>query len=294
MDLAKYLITKAKYKIKNICTVLGVARSNQYANKSIRKKRYRRVDDVDVLKSILSVTKDRGTYGYPRVTALVNRERRKQYQKIWNKKRILRSMQMNNLILPKFISKPKRLHLGTVMTLKSNLRWCSDILEIRCWNGEKVFVSFALECHDREVLSFVAEKRPLFHGDIIKLMDQAVTSRFGEYVEKLPQTIQWLTDQGPQYKAIQTVTYGDEWGFDVRTTPAYSPESNGMAEAFVKLFKRDYVYVNDLWTGDAVIRQLAGWFADYNLHHPHSALKMMSPLEYRKSQISDSLNKVSV
>ncbi len=41
-------------------------------------------------------------------------------------------MQINNLILPKFISKLKRLHLGTVMTMQSNLRWCSNILEIRC------------------------------------------------------------------------------------------------------------------------------------------------------------------
>ena len=98
-------------------------------------------------------------------------------------------MQMNNLILPKFISRPKRLHLGTVMTLQSYLRWCSGILEIRCWNGEKVYIAFALECYDREIFSFIAEKRPLFHGDIIKLMDEAVTSRFGEYVEKLPQKI---------------------------------------------------------------------------------------------------------
>ena len=293
MDIVRHLIKVAKYKIKKICKVLGVARSNQYANKTARKKRYHRLDDPEVLKSVLAVTKERGTYGYPRVTALVNRVRRLRYEKVWNKKRVLRVMQINNLVLQKFVSKPKRPHLGTVMTLQSNLRWCSDILEIRCWNGEKVFVAFALECHDREILSFIAEKRPLFHGDIIKLMDQAVTSRFGEYIETLPQKIQWLSDQGPQYKAIQTVTYGNEWGFDVRTTPAYSPESNGMAEAFVKLFKRDYVYVNDLWTGDAVIRQLASWFDDYNLHHPHSALKMLSPLEYRESQIS-SLNKVSV
>ncbi len=60
-------------------------------------------------------------------------------------------------------------------------------------------------------------------------MDEAVTLRFGEYVEKLPQKIQWLSDQGPQYKAIQTVTYGNEWGFEVITTPAYSSESNGIA-----------------------------------------------------------------
>lgn len=192
---------------------------------------------------------------------------------------------MNKLMLTQFTIKPKRLHLGQVITLLSNTRYCSDILEIRCWNGEKVFVAFSLDCHDRETMGFVAEKRPLFHGDIIKLMDQTVTHRFGEFVEKLPSSIQWLTDQGPQYKAAQTVAYGQAWGFDVRTTPAYSPESNGMAEAFVNLFKRDYVYVNELWTADSVLRRLPEWFLDYNKNHPHSGLQMRSPLEYREAQL---------
>ena len=110
-------------------------------------------------------------------------------------------------------------------------------MEVRCWNNEKVFIAFSLDCCDREAMSYVAEKRPLFHGDIIRLMDQTVTHRFGEFVEKLPQSIQWLSDQGSQYKAIETVAYGTAWGFGVRATPAYSPESNGIAEAFVKLFK---------------------------------------------------------
>ncbi len=132
-------------------------------------------------------------------------------------------------------------------------------------------------------MSFVAERRPLFHIDIIKLIDQTVTLRFGEYVEKLPHSIQWLSDQGPQYTCDQTRSYGSDWGFDVRTTPAYSPESNGMAEAFVKLFKRDYVHANELWTAEAVLRRLAEWFEDYNRNHPHSGLKMQSPLDYREA-----------
>lgn len=76
------------------------------------------------------------------------------------------------------------------------------------------------------------------------------------------------------------------WGFDIRTTPAYSPESNGMAEAFVKLFKRDYVYVNELWTAESVLRRLPEWFADYNRNYPHSGLKIKSPLEYREAVTS--------
>ncbi len=51
-----------------------------------------------------------------------------------------------------------------------------------------------------------------------------------------------------------------------------SPESNGLAEAFVKTFKRDCVRVNPLPDGQTVLRQLNGWFEDYNDNHPHSRL----------------------
>lgn len=280
------LIQTGKFAVNKICAVLKASKSNQYANKVARPTHYVRHDDNLVLASVLKVTKNRSTYGYPRVTALINRERRMLGQCVWNEKRIYRVMKLNSLLLTRHTVKPKRPHLGQVITIKSNLRWCSDIFEIRAWNGEKVFVAFSLDCHDREILSFVAEKRPLFHGDIIKLIDLSVTHRFGEFVEALPHTIQWLTDQGPQYKCQQTYQYGSDWGFDVRTTPAYGPESNGMAEAFVKLFKRDYVYCNELWTADSILRMLPDWFADYNRNHPHSGLQMRSPLDYR-----DAINK---
>jgi putative transposase len=41
------------------------------------------------------------------------------------------------------------------------------------------------------------------------------------------------------------------------TTPPYSPESNCMAESFVKNFKRDYVYLADLWTAADVLTRFA-------------------------------------
>lgn len=285
MDLARSVIGLGKFKIKRVCELLKVSRSNQYQNRTPRPSHYRKKEDAEVLKSILEVTKTRATDGYPRVTGRINRSRRKLFLPLWNEKRIYRVMAMNKLLLPKAQTRYERPHTGKVMTIASNVRWCSDIFQIQCWNGEMVNVGFSLDCHDREALGYVAERRALFHEDIINLIDLTVTKRFGDYVEKVPREIQWLSDRGPQYTANNTKQYAKDWGLIPITTPSYSPESNGMAEAFVKLFKRDYVNVNDLWTAESVLRQLPGWFADYNENHPHSSLKMMSPIEYRQATL---------
>jgi hypothetical protein len=52
-----------------------------------------------------------------------------------------------------------------------------------------------------------------------------------------------------------------------------------MAEAFVKTFKRDYVYLNRLPSAAEVLAQLPGWFADYNENHPQR-VGMRFPREY--------------
>jgi transposase InsO family protein len=57
----------------------------------------------------------------------------------------------------------------------------------------------------------------------------------------------------------------------------YSPESNGMAEAFVKTFKRDYVCFGNLKDAKTIVAQLPMWFNDYNEKAPHKGLKMLSP-----------------
>jgi putative transposase len=59
-----------------------------------------------------------------------------------------------------------------------------------------------------------------------------------------------------------------------------NPQSNGIAESFVKPFRRDYVYVHDRPDAQSVLAQLPRWFEDYDDHHPHEALRMKSPREF--------------
>ena len=67
-------------------------------------------------------------------------------------------------------------------------------------------------------------------------------------------------------------------------TPVESPESNGMAEAFVKTFKRDYVRVGLIPDASAALALVDSWMEDYNTVHPHSRLGYRSPREYILSE----------
>jgi len=141
-------------------------------------------------------------------------------------------------------------------------------------------VAFSLDCCDREVISYVAQADYLTGSNIRDLMAQTVEKRFGPRPYRVPHPVEWLSDNGPIYTAYETREFGRSVGLLVCTTPAYSPQSNGMAEAFIKSFKRDYVYLSRLETAESVLNQLAEWFEDYNERAPHRALRMRSPREF--------------
>jgi putative transposase len=109
---------------------------------------------------------------------------------------------------------------------------------------------------------------------------EAIEARFDAATPTQP--IEWLTDNGSPYIARDTRSFARELGLEPLTTAIRSPQSNGMAEAFVKTFKRDYVQRMDRTDAATVMRQLNAAFEHYNDIHPHSALKMLSPRMFRR------------
>lgn len=243
------------------------------------KQRYIKKDDELILEDIKRIKEERPTYGYKRVMAMLNREREQLGLKRFNKKRIYRIMSLNDLLILKYPKRQKHEGTGKVMTLHSNTRWCSDAFEVQCFNGEKVYVAFSLDCKDREVISFVAKDHQILAVDIQDLMKDSVLKRFEDY--KTPKPIQWLSDRGTVYRAHRTRNTARELGLLTCYTAPYSPSSNGMAEALVHTIKRDYVYLADCKDAETVLKLLPEWFADYNNVAPHSALNMMSPAQFK-------------
>jgi len=99
----------------------------------------------------------RPTYGYRRIAALIKRERRSAGDTPVNAKRVYRLMKKHGLLLARHTGRRRpRRHDGSVVTLRSNIRWCSDHFELACRNGELLRVLFAIDACDREVIAWSA------------------------------------------------------------------------------------------------------------------------------------------
>ncbi len=276
--------------MKTVCEVLGVARS-AVAVKRVRSsdwrdgRRARVTNDAGLVEEIQAHVAHLPTYGYRRVWALLRRSREQSGAPCINVKRVYRVMREHQLLLRRpGVRRDKRRHDGRVAVDRSNTRWCSDGFEFRCDDGTPLRVTFALDCCDREAISWAATTGG-HSGDVVRdVMLAAVEQRFG--TTQAAQPIEWLTDNGSAYIDHRTRSFARELGLEPLTTPVRSPQSNGMAESFVKTMKDNYVAYMDKSDAPTALSRLAIAFEHYNERHPHKALKYRSPREFRRNAVS--------
>jgi putative transposase len=275
--------------MKAIAETLGVARSNLYdrlEGTTHPRGRYHRRGDAELLARITRLVTARPTYGYRRITAVLNRELKAEALPPANHKRVYRLMQMHRMLLARrYTERPDHIHDGKVVVMRSNLRWCSDGFEFTCWDGAVVRGVFIIDAHDREIIAWRAVVNAGISGsDVRDMMLEAVERRFGGY--RASASVEMLSDNGSPYIARETRIFAAQLGLKPCFTPVKSPQSNGISEAFVNTLKRDYVRVTPIPNAEIAMQAIARWFEDYNENHPHSGLKMRSPREVRSAQIA--------
>ena len=178
-----------------------------------------------MLAGIKAVINDMPTYGYRRVHAILRRKAVLEGgPPAPNHKRVWRVMKENGLLLQRHAGGETRRHEGRIAVDQRNLRWCSDGFEIGCDNGERVRVAFALDCCDREAISFTATTGGIAGEHVQDLIVAAVEQRFG-LVNQLPNTIEWLSDNGSCYVAKDTRQFARDIGLEPRTTPTKPSDS---------------------------------------------------------------------
>ncbi|WP_199852762.1 IS3-like element IS2 family transposase [Escherichia coli] len=294
VDSARALIARG-WGVSLVSRCLRVSRAQLYVilrrtDDWMDGRRSRHTDDTDVLLRIHHVIGELPTYGYRRVWALLRRQAELDGMPAINAKRVYRIMRQNALLLERKPTVPpsKRAHTGRVAVKESNQRWCSDGFEFCCDNGERLRVTFALDCCDREALHWAVTTGGFNSETVQDVMLGAVERRFGNDLPSSP--VEWLTDNGSCYRANETRQFARMLGLEPKNTAVRSPESNGIAESFVKTIKRDYISVMPKPDGLTAAKNLAEAFEHYNEWHPHSALGYRSPREYLRQQASNGLS----
>ena len=145
-----------------------------------------------------------------------------------------------------------------VAVKESNQRWCSAGFEFCLDNGEKLRVTFALDCCDREAQHRTITTGGLDIETVQNVMPGAVVRHFGSELPAFP--VDWLTNNGSCYRANETRQFARMLGLEPKNTAVRSPESNGIAESFVKMIKRDYISVMPKPDGLTAAQNLAEAF----------------------------------
>ncbi len=98
--------------------------------------------------------------------------------------------------------RPKRRHKAKISLAESEMLRCSDGFEFGCENGEKLRVTFALDCCDREALHWAVTTGGFDSETVQDVMLGVVERRFGSSLPSSP--VEWLTDNGSAYRTHQT------------------------------------------------------------------------------------------
>jgi putative transposase len=207
--------------------------------------------------------------------ALGDRQQKAEGKQAINAKRVLRIMQVTGAAhWPPARTQPRQCRDRSALEYPLVLR--SFRARLPQWRLLRAL--FAIDACDREVIAWSATTAGISGEMVRDLMIVGVERRFG--TRKTAHVVEWLSDNGPAYIAKDTLDTVTALGLQLCFTPARSPESNGIAEAFVKPSDATMLDCRSWPDPATVIALLPAWFQDYNEVHPHSGLKFLSPREF--------------
>lgn len=157
-----------------------------------------------------------------------------------------------------------------------NRRWYGDGTEVPTGEG-KLYLASVLDMASRRILGFALGQHhdaQLAYGALA----MAVTVRGGQ----APGVV-FHTDQGSEYTARTVRVACERLGIRQSMGRPGSALDNAVIESWHSTLEWELRVVESFATRAAARARISAWIDDYNHHRRHSALGMMSPVNYEKS-----------
>jgi putative transposase len=268
------------HKIRKLCRSLGVSPSGFYAWCD-REPSERAKADAELLRRILVIHEEsRGTYGVPRVHAVLAAD-----GVFVGKKRVARLMKAAGL---EGISRRKKykstrdkdarpapdLVEREFVATAPNQLWVADITYVPTWAGF-LYLAVVLDVYSRRIVGWAMETH-LKADLVIDALNMAVGQR-------QPSTVIHHSDQGCQYTSIAFGLRCREVGVKPSMGSVGDAYDNAMCESFFATLECELLdrrrFKSQAEARLAIFDFIEGF---YNTRRIHSALDYLSPVEYER------------
>lgn len=264
------MILKSDYPVQAICAVLDVARSSvYYAGLN--------TDETVLKEAIERLAGDWVTYGYRRITQMLQREG-------WtvNHKRVHRVMHEIGLLQKRVRSKPRTTNsqhaYGRYPNRVQDLAitypaqvWVADITYVRLGQGH-VYLAVIMDVYTRSIRGWQLSR----NLDAQSLTIPALQRALAHHCPTIHHS-----DQGWQYACTDYVQLLTDNGVQISMAKVGEPRENGYAERLMRTLKEEEIDLSEyLDFTDAYLR--IGHFIEavYNLKRIHSSLGYLTPCEF--------------
>src|SRR3954462_15972211 len=160
-----------------------------------------------------------------------------------SKRRVLRLMRANNLLVPSRVGAPRgpRNHDGTIIPATVDTMWGTDLTTIIPGEGQAAFLVAVDHC-SAECVGIQAARRAT-RFEALEPIRQGVRRCFGGFAQGIGRGLAIRHDHGSQYMSD---AFQQELAFlGIASSPAFvrAPEGNGCAERFIRTLKENLLWV---------------------------------------------------
>ena len=201
------------------------------------------------------------------------------------KKRVLRIMRENNLLSPHRTPKaPAREHDGRITTDEPNIMWGTDGAKVFTLEEGWGWIFINVEHWNAEVLGWhVCKIGNRFAA--LEPISQGVLKEFGSVEAGITRGLQLMLrmDSGPQYRSDDFLNQVKAWGIMPSFSFVWEPETNGVAERFIRTLKEQVIYGHTFRTIEEVRQAVARFIPLYNNEWRLEKNGYLSPIQMREA-----------
>jgi transposase InsO family protein len=199
--------------------------------------------------------------------------------------RVLRIMREQKLLSPyRLPTHPPREHDGTIVTAEPNLMWGTDGARVMTVEDGLVWGFPAVDHFNFECVGCHVAK----HGDrfaALEPLKQGLEMYYGGAARDCARGLTLRLDNGPQYLSDDFRNQVKFWGIALSYSFVREPETNGVSERFVRLFKEQVVYGKIYQNVKELSAAVKIFVPLYNREWRLERLKFATPLEAREKYL---------